>query len=178
MIESTWLLMNREGSIKWTSERGLSYRKCPLRTTKHQCWPNYFHVFIVAKSCPTFVTPWTAVCQASLSFTISRSLLRFMSTESVMLSNHLILYHPLILLSSICPSIRDFSIESALCIRWPRYWSFHISPSNEYSVLISFRIDWFDLFAVQGLSRVFSNNSKPSILWHLILWSPVSCGLY
>ena len=73
---------------------------------------------------------------------------------------------------------RDFSIESALCIRWPRYWSFCISPSNEYSVLISFRIDWFDLFAVQGLSRVFSNNSKPSILSHLILWSPVSCGLY
>ena len=178
MIEWTWLLMSREGNIMWTSERGLRYRKCPLSMAKHQYWSNYFHVFIVAKSCPTFVTAYTAVCQAFLSFTISWSLLRFMSTESVMLSDHLILYHPLLLLSSICPSIRDFSIELALCIRWPKYWSFCISTSNEYSVLISFRIDWFDLFAVQGLSRVFCNNSKPLILWHLILWSPVSCGLY
>ena len=88
----------------------------------------------------------------SLSFTISRSLLKLMSIESLMLSNHLILCRPLLLLPSIFPSIRVFSSESALCIKWPKYWSFgvSISPSNEYSGLISFRIDWFDLLAVQG----------------------------
>ena len=97
------------------------------------------------------MTPWTVACQASLSFTISWSLLKFMSIESMMPSNHLILCHPL-LLPSIFPSIRVFSSESALHIRWPKYWhfSFSISPSNEYSGLISFRIDWLDLFAVQG----------------------------
>ena len=98
------------------------------------------------------VTPWTTPCQASLSFTISWSLLRSMSTESVMPSNRLILCHPLLLLPSIFPSISVFSNESALHIRWSKYWSFSfsISPSNEYSGLISFRIDWFDLLAVQG----------------------------
>ena len=96
-------------------------------------------------------TPWTAAHQASLSFTISLSLLKFMSIESVMLSNRLILCRPLLLLSSIFPSIRGFSSESALHIKWPKYWSFSfsISPSNESSGLISFRIDWFDLPAVQ-----------------------------
>ena len=96
--------------------------------------------------------PWTAACQAFLSFTISQSLLKLMSIESVMPSNQLILCHPLLLLPSIFPSIRVFSSESALCIRWPKYWSFSFSirPSNEYSGLISFRIDWFDLLAVQG----------------------------
>ena len=99
-----------------------------------------------------FVTPWTGACQAALSFTISWSLLKFMSTESVMPSNHLILCHPLLLLPSIFSSIRVFSSESVLRIRWPKYWSFgfSISPSNEYSGLISFRLtDWFDLLAVQ-----------------------------
>ena len=96
-----------------------------------------------------FSTPWPAACQASLSFTISWSLLKFMCIESVMPSNHLILCGPL-LLPSIFPSIRVFSNELSLRIRWPKYWSFSISPSNEYSGLISFRIDWFDLFAVQG----------------------------
>ena len=98
-----------------------------------------------------FVIPWIAACQASLSFTISQSLARFMSIESVILSNHLILCHPLLLLLSIYPSIRVFSNESVLCIRWLNYWSFNfsISPSNEYSGLISFRIDWFDFLAVQ-----------------------------
>ena len=93
-----------------------------------------------------FVTPWTAACQASLSITNSRSLLKLTSIESVMPSNHLILCRPLLLLHSIFPSIRVFSNESALRIRWPKYWSFSfsISPSNEYSGLISFRIDWFD----------------------------------
>ena len=97
-----------------------------------------------------FATPWTAACQASLSFTISQSLLKLMSIESVMPSNHLILCHPLLLLSLIFPSIRVFSNEAVLCISWPKYWSFSISPSNEYSGLISFRIDWLDLLAVQG----------------------------
>ena len=99
-----------------------------------------------------FMTPWTAARQASLSFTISQSLLKLMSIESVMPSNHLILCRPLLLLPSILPSIRVFSYESALCIKWPKYqsFSFSISPSNEHSGLISFRIDWFHLLAVQG----------------------------
>ena len=99
-----------------------------------------------------FATPWTAAFQASLSITNSQSLLKLMSIESVMPSNHFILCHPLLLLPSAFPSIRVFSNESALHIRWQKYWSFNfsISPSNEYSGLISFRIDWFDLLAVQG----------------------------
>ena len=99
-----------------------------------------------------FVTPWTASCQASLSITNSRSLLKLMSIESVMPSNHLILCRPLLLPSSVFPSIRVFSNESVLHIRWPKYWSFSfsISPCNEYSGLISLRMDWLDLLAVQG----------------------------
>ena len=98
-----------------------------------------------------YATPWTAACQASLSITNFQSLFKLMSIESVMPSNHLILCRPL-LLPSIFPSIRVFSNELALCIRWPKYWScsFSISPSNEYSRLISFWVDWFDLLAVQG----------------------------
>ena len=115
-----------------------------------------------------FVTPWTVAYQASLSFTISQSFLKLISIESMMPSNHLILYHPLLFLPSIFPSIRIFSSESALCIRWPKYWSFSfgISPSNEYSGLISFGIHWFDLFAVQGTlkSLLQHHNSKASIL--------------
>ena len=99
-----------------------------------------------------FGIPWTAAHQASLSFTIS-SLLKFMFIESVMLSNHLIFYCPLLLLLSFFPSIRVFSSESALCIRWPKYWSFSISSSSEYSGLIFFRIDWFDLLVVQGILK-------------------------
>ena len=99
-----------------------------------------------------FVTPWTPACQASLSITNSRSLPKRMSIESVMSSNHLILCRPLLLLPSIFPSIRVFSHESVLCIRWSKYWSFSfsISPSNEHSGLISFRMDWLNLLAVQG----------------------------
>ena len=99
-----------------------------------------------------FVIPWTAACQASLSFTISPSLLKLMSIEWVMPSNHLILCHPLLLLPSTFSSITVFSNELALRTRWSKYWSFSfsISPSNEYSRLISFKIDWFDLFTVQG----------------------------
>ena len=96
-----------------------------------------------------FATPWTAARQGSLSFTISCSLLKLMSIESVMPSNHLVLCRPLLLLS-IFPSIRVFSKESVLHIRWPKYWGFTFSPSNEYSGLVSFRIDWFDLLAIQG----------------------------
>ena len=97
-----------------------------------------------------FATPWTAARQASLSITNSHSLLKLMSIESVMPSNHLILCRPLLLLPSIFASIRIFSNESVPHIRWPKYWSFSISPSNECSRLISFRIDWLDLLAVQG----------------------------
>ena len=97
-----------------------------------------------------FATPWTAACQASLPFTISRSVLRFMPIRLVMLSNHLIFCHPLLLLPSIFLSLRVFSNESALCIRWPKYWSFTINPSSEYSGLMSFRTHWFDLLVVQG----------------------------
>ena len=97
-----------------------------------------------------FVTPCTAACQVSLSVANSWSLLKLMSVESVMPTNHLILCHPLLCLPAIFPSIRVFSHESVLCIWWPKYWSFSISPSNEYSGLISFRMDWLDLLAVQG----------------------------
>ena len=117
-----------------------------------------------------FATPWTAARQASLSITSSRSLLELMSIESVMLSNHLILCHLLLLPPSIFPNIRVFANESVLCMRWPKYWSFSfsISPSNEFSGLISFRMDWLDLLAVQGTlkSLLQHHSSKPSILQH------------
>ena len=123
-----------------------------------------------------FVTPWTAACQASLSFIISRNLLKLMSIESVMPSSHLILCHPLLLLPSIFPSIRVFSHKQALHIRWPKYWSFsfNISPSSEHPGLISFRMDWLDLLTVQGLSRVFSNTTVQKHQFfgaQLSLWS-------
>ena len=118
---------------------------------------------------PLFVTSWTTARQAPLSFTISRSLRKFMSIESVMLSNHLILCC-LLLLLSIFPSTRVFSNETVLHIGWPKYWSFSFSnsPSSEYSELISFRIDWFDLLAVQGTlkSLIQHHSLKASILWH------------
>ena len=117
-----------------------------------------------------FATPWTEACQASLSSTISLSFLKFMPIESVRPSNHLILCRPIFLLPSIFSNIRIFSSELALRIRWPYYWSFSFSicPSNEYSGLISFRIDWFDFLVVQGTlkSLLQHHSSKPSILWH------------
>ena len=109
------------------------------------------------------MTPWTIARQASLSFTVSQSLLKLLSIEAVMPSNHFILCHPLLLLTSIFPSIRVFSYESALPIRWPEYasFSFSISPSNEYSRLTYFSIDWFDLLAVQGiLKSLFQHHSS------------------
>ena len=113
-----------------------------------------------------FVTPWTAAHQASISITNSQSLPKLMSIESVMPSNHLILCLPLLLLPSIFPSVKVFSNESVLRIRWPKYWSFSISPSNEYSGLISFRINWLDLLAVQGTlkSLLQHHSSKASVL--------------
>ena len=152
----------------------------------HSC-PNTALLFIVGVSCllylskgkfswvqllscvQLFVTPWTAARQASLSITNSQSSLKLMSIDSVMPSNHLILCRPLLLLSSIFPSIRVFSNESALPIRWPKYWSFsvNIGPSNQYSGLISFRRDWLDLLTVQGTlkSLLQHHSSKVSILW-------------
>ena len=131
-------------------------------------WLYYFSSVHSLSHVWLFDTPWTAARQASLSITNSQSLLRLMSIESVMPSNHLILCHPLFLLPSIFPSIRVFSNESALCTRWPKYWSFsfNISPSNEYSGLISFRMDWLDLLAVQGTlkSLLQHHSSKGSIL--------------
>ena len=106
-----------------------------------------------------FVIPWTAALQPSLSITNSRSLFKLMSIELVMPSNHLILCRPLLLLLSVFPSIRVFSNESVLHIRWPKYWSFSISPSSEYSGLISLRIDWLISLQSKGLSRVFSNTT-------------------
>ena len=122
------------------------------------------------------VTPWTTACQASLSITNSQSLPKLMSIESVMPSNHLNFCHPLLLLPSIFPTIKVFSNESVLHIRWPKYWnfSFNISPSNEHSGLISFRMDWLDLLAFQGTLKCLPqhHSSKASILWHsaFFLW--------
>ena len=114
-------------------------------------------------------TPWTAAYQASLLITNSRSLPKLMSNESVMPSNHLILWRPLLLLPSIFPSIRVFSNESALCTRWPKDWSFsfNISPSSEHPGLISFKMEWLDLLTVQGTKSFLQcHSSKASILWH------------
>ena len=144
-------------------------------------YPGFYIVVQSLSHVKLFATPWTAACKASPSFTISRSLLKLMSVESVMPSNQLILCRPLLLLPSIFPSIRVFSSESALHIRWPKCWSFNfsISPSNEYSGLISFRIDWWISLQSNGLSRVFPNttvqkhqffNAQPS------LWS--TCHIY
>ena len=124
----------------------------------------------VTQSCLTIAAPWTAACQASLSITKSWSLLKLMCIELVMPSNHLILCHPLLLPPSLFPNIRVFSNESVLHIRQPKYWSFsfNLSPSNEYSGLISFRMDWFDLLAVQGtLKNLLQHHStKASIQTH------------
>ena len=123
-----------------------------------------------SKLFPALCDPWTAAHKSSLSFTLSRSLLKLMSIESAMPSNHLILCHPFLLLPLFFPSIRVFCSELALCIKWPNYWSFSfsISSSNEYSRLISFRTDWFDLLAEQETLKNLpqQQSSKASILWH------------
>ena len=143
---------------------------CLSRWTKNALYVFFLTRFSSVQSLShvwLFVTPWIAARQASLSITNSRSSLKLMSIESVMPSSHLILCHPLLLLPSVFPSIRVISSESALHIRWSKNWSFSISLSNEYSGLISFRIDWFDL-AVQGtLKSLLQHHSlKESILWH------------
>ena len=130
-----------------------------------------FHLIVVVQLLSLvqlFATPWTAACQAFLFFTISQNWLKFMSIEVVMPSNHLILYHPHLLLPSVFPSIRVFSNESALCFRWPKYqsFSFSIILSSEYIGLISFKIDQFDLLAVQGILKSLQHyHLKASVLW-------------
>ena len=122
---------------------------------------NLWLKFSSAQSCPTPCDPWTAACQASLSITNSQNLLKLMSIASMMPSNHLILCRPFLLLPAIFPSIRVFSNESVLHIRWPKYWSFSfsISPSNEYSGLISSSSDWLISLQSKGFSKVLSNNT-------------------
>ena len=128
------------------------------------------------------MTPWTAARQASLPFTISQSLLKLMSKESVMPSNHLLFCHPLLLLPSVFPSIRVFSSESALLIRWPKYWSFsyNISPSNEHPGLISFRMDWLDFLAIQGTLKIilWDQDLKASILLYSVFFMVQLSHLY
>ena len=137
-----------------------------LLGTGSSAWNSLFSSVQSLSRVQLFATPWTAAHQASLSITNSWRLLKLISIESVMPSNHLILCRPLLLLSSIFPSIKVFSIESVLCIRWPKYWSFSfsISLSNEYSGLISFKIDWLDLLAVQGTPKSLQHHSSKSIL--------------
>ena len=133
-------------------------------------WKLFSQFSSVSQLCPTLCNPMHCSSQASLSITNSQSLLKLMSIKPMMPSNHLILCHPLLLLPSIFPSIRVFTNESALHIRWPKFWSFsfNISPSSECSGLISFRMDWLDLLAVQGTlkSILQHHNSKATILWH------------
>ena len=130
----------------------------------------FFVVVQLLSRVQLFGTPWTSACRASMSSPVSQSLLKLMSIGSVMPSNHLVLCHSLLLLPSIFPRIKTFSNESVICIRWPKYWSFSfsISPFSEYSGLISFRIDWFDLLVVQGTlkSLLQHHSSKASVLQH------------
>ena len=153
------------------------WRKTPPRDTSHQ-----FSSIQSLSHVQLFATPWTAACQASLSITNSWSLLKLMSIESVMPSNYLILCCPLLLLPSIFPSIRVFSNESVLGIRWPKYWSFsfNISPSNEHPGLISFRMDWLDLLAVQGTlkSLLHHHCSKASILGSQPFYDPTLISIH
>ena len=158
----------------WTWLKQLSMHAHSYQAQQQNFW--FLIVVVESLSCvQLFVTPWTAACQASLSFTTCQSLLRFMSIESVMPSNHLILCRPLLLLPSIFPSIRVFSNESSLHIRWSKYWSFNfsISSSNKYSVLISFRIARSDLLPVQGTLK--SLNSGWFCLYLPQGQKPVAC---
>ena len=142
----------------------------PIMQSEFSSVQSLSHVERLFVTSQLFVTPWTAAHQASLSITNSWSLLKFMSIKLVMPSNHLILCRPLLILPSIFPSVRVYSNESVLHIWWPKYWSFSfsISPSNEYSGLISFRMNWLDLLAVQGTLRSLLQHcsSRASILWH------------
>ena len=141
-----------------------------------------FHLVQSLSHVQLFVTSWTAALPAFLSITNSQSLLKLMSIELVMPSNHLILCHPFLLLPSIFPSITVFSNESVLRFRWPKHWSFSInsSPANEYSGLISFRMDWLDLLAVQGTlkSLLQHHSSKASVLQHSAFFSPTLTSIH
>ena len=170
-------------SILATEYSKLSFQNSPLSTSTSQLSSssvldlNVIYISVQSLSCVgLFVTPWTAACQASLSITNSQSLLKLKSIESVMPSNHLILCHPL--LPSIFPSIRVFSNESVHSIRWPKYcsFSFSINPSNEYSGLISFRMDWLDLLAVQGtLKNLLQHHSSKASVRELCIRLLYSC---
>ena len=144
------------------SPRSIKWVKAIYRIVYVTCWI-FLHFSSVQSLSRVwlFATPWIAAPQASLSIINSQSLLKLMSIESVVPSSHLILCRPLLLLTPIPPSIRVFSNESTLCMRWPKYWSFSfsINPSSEHSGLISFRMDWLDLLAVQGTARVFSKTT-------------------
>ena len=158
--------------ITWTEEPGMQ-QSMESQRIRHDLATQS----VQSLSCVwIFVTPWTAARQASMSFTNYWALLKLMSTESVMPSNYLILCHPLLLLPSVLPNIRVFSNESVLHIRWPKNWSisYSKSPSNEYWGLISFRIDWFDLLAVQGTLRVFS---KATVQKHQFFGTHLSLSL-
>ena len=162
--------MGPAGRIKQRLRGSGQLPQCPL-VAKSSPSPPPRAPTVVLPQIPVqlFATPWTSARQAPLSSTVSWSLLKFVSVESVMPSNQLVLCCPLLLLPSIVPSIRVFSSESALYIRWPKYWSFSfsISPSKEYSGLISFRIDWFDLLVVQGTLKnlLYHHSSKASNFW-------------
>ena len=169
MTPQLWQKAKRNwGASWWTWKSWLKNQHS--RNEDHGIWSHQFSSVQSLSHVWLFATPWTTACQASLSITNSWNLPKLMSIELVMPSNPLILCHPLLLLPSIFPSIRIFSNESALHIRWPKYWSlsFNISPSNEHSGLISFRIDCVDLLAVQGTLRSLLQHhiSKASILQH------------
>ena len=162
-----WLKARHLFSLKWGRSDYTG-----LNTRGERSWPVYkfFLSSVQSLSCVwLFATLWTAARQASLSITNSRSLLKLMSIESVMPSNHLILCHPLLLPHSSFPSIRVFSNESALSIRWPKYWSFsfNISPSSEHSGLISFRMDWLDLLVAQEtLKSILQHDTSKASVFH------------
>ena len=166
LIWGIWLIPGHRITSSFRVKRAFNTKFYPSYSTMMKT-ENFVFVQLLSHV-RLFATPWSAEYPASVSFTVSQSLLKLLSVESMMLSNHLILYCPLLLLPSIFPSIRVFSNELALHIRWPKYWSFNfsISPSSEYSEFISFRIDWFDLLAVQGTlkSLLQHHSSKASIL--------------
>ena len=191
-VEQQWALGTNSSSTTTSCVTLTSYFKTItilllweiLQKQEWSSQPDSLYTFDV-QSCnrvQLFATPWTAACQASLSFTISQSLFKFMSTESVMPSNHLILCHLLLLLPSIFPSIRVFSNELALCIRWPKFWSFtlSISSSNEYSGLIFFRIDWLISLQTKGLSKLFSSITvrKHQFSVLSLLYGPALTSIY
>ena len=170
-----WLVSYLEEGYSSTLSMSLWFLQASFQILKYRCCSNFS---LQCVQSPTWVwllaTPWPGAHQASLSLTISQNFSKFKSIASVMLSSHLILWCPHLLLPSIFPSIRDLSIESAICVRWPNYWSFIISPSNEYSELISLRIDWFHLLAVKAAFRSFSSTTvwRHQFFGILLLYGP------